>query len=673
MVQKVSLAVVRLTNHFFCRQRDKRNSTFETLVISKPLRKYLLAPSILDAPQSWFDPIAYTSNKYLKHYFDLLGSGWVHVKYGVNKVSCAEKKGFLENSKNIVSATNKNESDKILSLVDSRYVLIDWQLDFKSGHQWSAKTWYRDIQINSNLGVDIKVPWELARMQHLTQLAFQYHITGQKEKYLREFRNQVLDFIATNPPRYGVNWCCTMDVGVRVSNWLVAYDLFSVYGAEFDDAFLKIFKRSIFEHGKHIKSNLEWYPHLRSNHYLANIVGLLFVAAYLPKSKETDEWLSFAVDELVKEVELQFNPDGSNFEASTSYHRLSGEMVVYAVLLVLSMPNQEQVFPDWFIERLQKIAEFTIDITRPDGLIPQVGDNDNGRFLKLFPIYKLVDGVYQEELLDHRHLVAAISTLFDSETFRGFAAPAIMESNLFKPKRLYQIKRTSTRNKYPGFGIYLFKTERVYMAVRCGSIGQNGYGGHAHNDQLSFELCVDGVPFIVDPGAFTYTASPESRNVFRATASHNTLGVEGKEQNIIDNGKLFRLGNNAHAEVIYRSQAEIHMRHKGFGSMHFREVRLDPLTSTINIYDKYDGGISEKVVVNFTLAPNALVEINEHEAKVSIQGVVIKLLASHGSWNLTKGLFSKSYGCVEKISKLQINGNGKEFECYFEVEIESEY
>ena len=46
--------------------------------------------------------------------------------------------------------------------------------------------------------------------------------------------------------------------------------------------FKKEFFRSIYEHGLHIMKNLEWNEELRGNHYLSNIVGLLFVAAYLP-------------------------------------------------------------------------------------------------------------------------------------------------------------------------------------------------------------------------------------------------------------------------------------------------------------------------------------------------------------------------------------------------------
>ena len=51
------------------------------------------------------------------------------------------------------------------------YEPIDWQLDFKSGYRWSDWTWYRVIRCGNIRGADVKVPWELGRLQHLPQLA----------------------------------------------------------------------------------------------------------------------------------------------------------------------------------------------------------------------------------------------------------------------------------------------------------------------------------------------------------------------------------------------------------------------------------------------------------------------------------------------------------------------
>jgi hypothetical protein len=114
----------------------------------------------------------------------------------------------------------------------------------------------------------------------------------------------------------------------------MTYDLFVARGRKLDEAFHSELLALIMAHGKYIMDNLEWHDVYRGNHYLADIVGLLFVAAYLPKTELSDTWLTFAIRQLVKEVERQFTPDGANFEASTSYHRLSSEMVIYGTSLI---------------------------------------------------------------------------------------------------------------------------------------------------------------------------------------------------------------------------------------------------------------------------------------------------------------------------------------------------
>ena len=73
-------------------------------------------------------------------------------------------------------------------------------------------------------------------------------------------------------------------------------------GITFDQDFKIIFARSVYEHGVHIVNNLEWSSTLRANHYLADIIGLLFVAAYLPCTDKTNTWLALAIHELINEV-----------------------------------------------------------------------------------------------------------------------------------------------------------------------------------------------------------------------------------------------------------------------------------------------------------------------------------------------------------------------------------
>ena len=388
---------------------------------------------------------AHTSviNNFLSHKFDLLGSGWAQFKYGQlptgienirylnhEEIDVDQRGNWLKGK---INSSNLCESISIWEKISFPYLPIDWQVDIKSGYRWSENNWSRDIKLVGPLGSDIKVPWELARMQHLSQLAIYYSANKDNkdnnsnidvEEIPREFRNQILDFIATNPPRYGANWVCTMDVAIRAANWLIAYDLFFSSGVKFDASFNKLFTRSIYEHGQHIANNLEWSVTARNNHYLANIVGLIFISCYLSNTPETNIWLAFSIQEFIEEISHQFHADGTNFEASTSYHRLSTQMIIYGAALLSNLPsekknmlskydsnlwkhspglmydsvkffkfrNYEQLtpLPDWVYDRIELAAYFTRDITKPNGLIPMIGDNDSGYFIKFFPNYSLL-------------------------------------------------------------------------------------------------------------------------------------------------------------------------------------------------------------------------------------------------------------------------------------------
>lgn len=586
------------------------------------------------------------TGNYLDHRFDLLGSGWVVVRHGM---SCAGLEGHRHRAgpavrpdpdgawlEGRVTAANLAESQRIWRLVEPGYDPIDWHLDFKSGWRWSELAWYRDIAFGSVPGADVKVPWELARMQHLPQLALAAALSragesglSSPERYASEFRNEVLDFIATNPPRFGVNWTTTMDVAIRVANWLVAHDLFLAAGATFDPAFEAIFARSVLEHAGHIAANLEGTAQLRANHYLADIVGLLFAAAYLPRGDTTDAWLTFAALELLAEGRNQFNEDGSNVEASTCYHRLSAEMVTYGAALLQGLVEDKAAARrdhdlrpiEGLACRLERMAEFTIDLTKPDGHVCQIGDNDNGRFLKLAPSVRRMpvaaarerfaslagyaalpdDATYWvEDHLDHRQLVGAIGGLVARPDFARVGAGAQLEStvvaDLAKGARFpghrtddptsaagvrvgddeglaavetWLAARTPDQRRtqridlngsgatkglalagYPDFGVYVIRSDRVYIAVRCGPVGRHGLGGHAHNDQLGIELSVDGEAWIRDPGTYLYTPLPEQRDAYRSAGAHYLPAVDGREPAELGGGP-FRLGRGSAATCLY--------------------------------------------------------------------------------------------------------------------------
>ncbi|MCL6474531.1 MAG: heparinase II/III family protein [Firmicutes bacterium] len=472
------------------------------------LNRFLSGMSDFHLPAEDARVYALLSSYYLQHRFDVLGSGWVQVKHGMHcrgvegyrydKGSHVRADAGAEWLKGRVSPGNLHQSRQIWQLIQGDYTPIDWQLDVKSGYRWDENTWFKLVPVSPAKGADIKVPWELSRMQHLPHLAIACALARRGEAgfepaevYAREFRNQVLDFMATNPPRYGVNWYCSMDVAIRVVNWLVAYDLFSACGTVFDDEFKLLLSRGVHEHFWHILHHLEWSPRYRNNHYLANIAGLLFCAAYLPSTPLTDAVLAFAVQELITEVDYQFHADGSNFEASTCYHRLSAEIVMWCTALVLGLPAEKREalsrydhrlvrrlkpapmplypagdgehthpFPEWYADRVHRMARFTWRITKPNGQVAQIGDNDSGRFIKLQAAWRVMTvkeakehtltlrdfeelpdsapHIY-EDTLDHSHLLGFACGLFGDEAFEPYAKRCPLEWAVSTVLSLYRL------------------------------------------------------------------------------------------------------------------------------------------------------------------------------------------------------------------------------------------
>ncbi|RME57492.1 hypothetical protein D6779_08585 [Candidatus Parcubacteria bacterium] len=425
---------------------------------------------------------------------------------------------------------------------------IDWHTDFKTGHRWEPTAFYLDLAPAPYPGgYDIKVPWELSRCQHFAWLGQAYWFTSD-EKYAREFAAQVADWIAHNPPRQGVNWVCTMDVAIRAVNWLWGYAFFQDSPSLSDD-FRLDFLKSLLIHGRHIVANLEYSETLTSNHYLSNIVGLVYLGILLPEFKEAEKWRSFGLQELEKEMLKQVYPDGVDFEASTAYHRLVTEMFLSATLLARLNGH---TFSPAYMARLERMLEFILHLTKPDGTVPLFGDNDNGRLHRL----KVWDDP-PREWRDFRYLLAVAAPLFNRPDFARAAGDQWAEAVWFWGTTVHDWRVQADAAPpelphsavFPQAGIYILRHNDFYLAVDAGPNGQNDNGGHAHNDVLSFELSAFGRDWIVDPGTYVYTADYAARNRFRATAAHNTVMVDGQEQNRFDERLLFRMQADARPRV----------------------------------------------------------------------------------------------------------------------------
>ncbi len=561
------------------------------------------------------DALNWFADRWLRHEFDLLGSGWTLVERAAPPV---------------LPIGARTRSEEISRFLDGDWRPIDWAADFRSGFRWPSDRLGKALAYGHEPGVDVKVPWELARMQHLPQLAWAF-VLG-REEAVREVRAVILDFLAANPPGFGINWMSGMDVAIRMANILVAVDILRAHGAARDDAFLGEVEAAALAHGRFVMASLDDHPVHRANHYLAEVAGLLFIAAYLPPGEERDRWDAFASQEITAEVERQFGPDGAGFEASTAYHRLSAETAVYAAALLA----RRGALPEAVRARLERTAEFSLHATKPNGRVVQIGDNDSGRFFKLAPVAEPMNGGWKEVFLDHRHLAGAVAGLFERPDLTAFAGSGLetaivcdlaqgAQTSAIEPMTALgrvvgggEAREFSGREivvalpdpsvlddielfAYPDFGLYGWRGARLFLSVRCGPIGQNGLGAHAHHDQLAVELNVDGQDWIADPGCPAYTGDPATRDAYRSVLAHAAPRMGEREPARRPMG-LFALDDAARARCLCFDGEGFIGVHNGFGEPVYRRVTVGD--GEVRILD--GPGAGETVTVHDAEALGAL-------------------------------------------------------------------
>ena len=546
---------------------------------------------------------------------------------------------------------------------------IDWHVDPASGYRWPKKL-FSDLTgaARSPNGTDIKIPWELSRMQHLPTLGKAYRLT-KDERYARELVAQISHWLDDNPCPYGVNWTCAMDVAIRIVNMVWGYRL--IAGSEAVSAeFRSRLVESVLQHGKYIRFNLEYGLRkdgliTNGNHYLTDIVGLLHLGLLCPELAKAAEWKAFSWRALVEEMERQVHSDGVNFESSIAYHRLVVELFTAAALLCKA---NEVTLPETFWRRLELMYEFVLYATHPDGNVPLVGDADDGR------LYILSDyGNWHRT--DFRYLLSIGAVLFHRADMKahsgGFSEEAFW---LLGPSGLSEFGDLEDRDfnldskAFPDAGLYVMRHNDNYLLASCGKVGTAGIGNHKHNDLLSFELYAGDKAFIVDPGTYVYTRDPAWRNLFRSTAYHNTVVIDGREQNRFDPKRLFEMTPDA-SVIVHQWLSTLEMDR--LDAEHTGYARLDPPVNHRRVFCFHKPDSSWEILdilsgegehtADWYFHFGAGVEIQstgEGMFRTRGEGTNIEIAAYSETllnFSIEEGWLSSQYGCKQTAGILHVN------------------
>lgn len=417
---------------------------------------------------------------------------------------------------------------------------VKWGRDPLSGFDWPL-AFHADINLIRNDGSDARVVWELNRLAHLVTLGRAYSITD-NEKFSAEFFRQLDGWREQNPVGRGINWNCAMEVALRSMNLLAAFELF-LHAPEMDEAALAGLLKMLDQHGAHIRRNLEFSHIATSNHYLADVTGLLWLGVMLPELEAAPEWREFGLRELLQEMDKQTLSDGADYEASTGYHRLKLELFLYS--FVLCHMNGIQIGEAYW-NKLRAMNGYLRAYLRPDGRAPLIGDTDSGQLL---PIRRRTGD-------DHAYLLALGATIFQDPHFKISDQNTPEELLWFlgaqglRDYRNLPSTGDPESQAFPDAGTYILRKDDLYLLFNASDSGVKGRGSHGHNDVLSIEVSACGTAFIVDPGTYLYTADLHERHLFRSTAYHSTVEIDTVEQNTIDERAPFLVGNEAQPRVL---------------------------------------------------------------------------------------------------------------------------
>jgi hypothetical protein len=437
--------------------------------------------------------------------------------------------------------------------------------------------------LNHEIPFTRTIDWGIAREGRASQLwGFHLHYHEfLEEAGTGDFQAIVLDWIASNPPYAPRGWYdawSSYALSLRVVVWM---QQIARRRGELAPEFLDVALRSLVEQVLFLEAHLE--RDVRGNHIIKNLKALLFAARFLGDAG-AEHRRDRAASLLAAEIDEQILPDGLHFERSPAYHAQ-----VFADLV-----ECHEVLPGGsekasLAGRLDAMAQALADTTHPDGL-PSLF-NDGGLHMAHAP----------------GDLLAAWAAISGRRTM--------------PPQEI----------RLDAAGYFGVRTGDDLLLVDAGRIAPDFLPAHGHGDILAVEWTVGGRRVLVDTGVFDYAAGPR-RDRARATASHNTVTVDGADQ--CEFYGSFRVGRRANVSVLRVAFAggafELTASHDGFrrlagAGVHRR--RVSGSTDAFTIEDSVEGtrGIAEAWLI---LHPDARVMVDGARARIECGGVSVDCEAS---------------------------------------------
>ena len=549
----------------------------------------------------------------------------------------------------------------------------NWHFDPISRKTSPKIHWSKIDEVNAARTGDKKIIWELNRHQYLTTLGRAFWLT-KNEKYAETFVAHLESWFTENPPKDGINWLSSLELAFRSISWLWAFYFFKDSPKLTGEFFVKMLKY-LYLNGQHLETYLSTY-FSPNTHLTGEALGLYFLGTFLPELDESKRWKKLGYQILSDALDFQVRADGGYCEQTSYYHRYTTDF--YSNLLILRQLEGAAIEPK-HREKLNQLFDFLLYITQPNGETSLFGDDDGGRFYFLD----------EARVADFRPTLALGATLLNRGDLKFAASDAGAEllwllgvKGLQKFDKIKATEPPDTSKTFPASGFFVmrdsWKSNANFLLINCGEHGFLNCG-HAHADALNFVLSVNGEPIFIDSGTYNYTVDLASRQMFRSTAAHNCLTVNGESSSISDSVFTWKSVVNAQFLEWCETENSVYFcgTHDGFVRFdvdYKREILLKKHNS-LTLTDSIESLKSNTYRLNFVLSPHleaaikgrSIIIFDKKFGEKPFLTVCTKIIADkivkEGTWTIEKCWVSSRYGSRTESRKLifevQMTGNFK--------------
>lgn len=384
---------------------------------------------------------------------------------------------------------------------------------------------------------DEEYVWVLNRHGNWKDYILYYCETGSID-YLERMKFELLDWIencprpaidddaqkiedAFNKPDIGLPWRA-LETGIRMyDSWNYAVTVLIQEKLMTVEELDKVVG-SVRQHAEVLNdiSPMIW-PEANHNHYIMENLGLIQAASLLRELPEAPRWAIHASEELARCVKNQITSDGGQIEGCPSYHALCMNLffkwVKIAGELRIEIPAESR-------KKMYKGMDYAICATRPTGVDVPWGDSD--------PVESAVLSAALSYLaLGEEKWLSMLIHLLGFEEVQDICRINILDTygidwDILDRTSCKEIGKVNWQKE---LSQVMFRSDwsREALSVFFGC-KIPCFNGHAHIHPSSFDFCAYGKALVTDPGRYTYREC-EERRIFKSSAMHNTLMLDGKE------------------------------------------------------------------------------------------------------------------------------------------------